>query len=204
MYGINIWGRDWEEAVANSDFALLPLASFEYHGPMAPLGTDPAIANAVAEYAQKTYRCIAYPTVYYTTCPQKTQGAPTISIAPPTMLSYLIDVLKGIYAAGFSRVMILNAHDGNMSMARAAAEAIAGPSHTLVVWGSRLWARAGMIWGAASSRGGMSMSRGSRSDSSAMAARSPRRAHNRVRRRCKPLAPHSTVWWQTGLTLPSK
>lgn len=133
MYGINIWGRDWEEAVANSDFALLPLASFEYHGPMAPLGTDPAIANAVAEYAQKTYRCIAYPTVYYTTCPQKTQGAPTISIAPPTMLSYLIDVLKGIYAAGFSRVMILNAHDGNMSMARAAAEAIAGSSHTLVV-----------------------------------------------------------------------
>lgn len=133
MKGLNIWGRDWEQAVAQSDFALLPLASFEYHGPMAPLGTDPAIAMAIAEYAQKTYRCIAYPPVYYTTCPSKTQGAPTISIKPATMLSYLIDVLEGIYAAGFSRVLLLNAHDGNMSMARAAAEAIPGPSHTLLV-----------------------------------------------------------------------
>ena len=133
MDGISIWGRDWDEAVAGCDFALLPLASFEYHGPMAPLGTDPAIVTAIAKYAEKTYRCMAYPPVYYTTCPRKTQGAPTISIKPPTMLSYLIDVLEGIYAAGFSRVLLLNAHDGNMSMARAAAEAIAGQSHTLVV-----------------------------------------------------------------------
>ena len=49
------------------------------------------------------------------------------------MLSYLIDVLEGIYAAGFSRVLLLNAHDGNISMARAAAEAIPAPSHTLVI-----------------------------------------------------------------------
>ena len=133
MDGISIWGRDWDEAVAGCDFALLPLASFEYHGPMAPLGTDPAIVTAIAKYAEKTYRCMAYPPVYYTTCPRKTQGAPTISIKPPTMLSYLIDVLEGIYAAGFSRVLLLNAHDGHMSMARAAAEAIAGQSHTLVV-----------------------------------------------------------------------
>ena len=133
MKGITIWGRDWEKAVAQSDFALLPLASFEYHGPMAPLGTDAAIAEAFAAYAQDAYRCVVYPPVYYTACPNKTKGAPTISVAPPTMLAYLIDVLRGIYTAGFSRVLLLNAHDGNMSMARAAAEAMEGPVHTLVV-----------------------------------------------------------------------
>ncbi len=133
MEAIRIWGRDWETAAAESDFALLPLASFEYHGPMAPLGTDAAIAQAFAAYAQTAYRCAVYPPVYYTTCPNKTQGAPTISVSPPAMLAYLIDVLRGIYAAGFSRVMLLNAHDGNMSMARAAAEAMRGPVHTLVV-----------------------------------------------------------------------
>lgn len=133
MNGINIWGRNWEKAVAQSDFALLPLASFEYHGPMAPLGTDAAIAEAFASYAQGAYNCIVYPPVYYTACPNKTKGVPTISVGPTTMLAYLIDVLKGIYAAGFTRVMLLNAHDGNMSMARAAAEAMAGPVHTLVV-----------------------------------------------------------------------
>ena len=133
MNGIEIWGRDWERAVAQCDFALLPLASFEYHGPMAPLGTDTAIAMDMAAYAQRAYRCMAYPPVCYTACPNKTKGAPTISVRPATMLSYLIDVLEGIYDAGFSRVMILNAHDGNMSMARAAAEAMAGDTHTLVV-----------------------------------------------------------------------
>lgn len=133
MYGTEIWGRDWDSAAADSDFALLPLASFEYHGPMAPLGTDPSIAAAIAEYAGRTYRCIVYPPVYYSTCPAKTQGAPTISIRPPVMLAYLTDVLAGIYAAGFSRVLLLNAHDGNMSMARAAAEAMAGKTHTLLV-----------------------------------------------------------------------
>lgn len=133
MRGIEIWGRDWEKAVREADFALLPLASFEYHGPMAPVGTDTAIAMALSEYAQKKYRCISYPLVAYTACPNKTKGIPTISIGPATMLQYLIDVLGGIYAAGFSRVMILNAHDGNMGIGRAAAEAMGGDVHTLLV-----------------------------------------------------------------------
>ena len=133
MLGIEIWGKDWMETVKRVDFALLPLSSFEYHGPMAPVGTDAAIANAFSDYIQKTYNCIAYPMITYTACPYKTQGQPTISIDPSTMLKYLIDVLQGIYDAGFSRVLILNAHDGNMGIGRSAAEAMGGNVHTLLV-----------------------------------------------------------------------
>ncbi len=133
MKGIEIWGRDWENCAKEADFALLPLASFEYHGPMAPVGTDAALAMAFAEYAQARYRCVAYPPVFYTACPNKTKGAPTVSIDPPVMLSYLTNVLEGIYASGFSRVLILNAHDGNMGIGRAAAEAVHGDAHTLLV-----------------------------------------------------------------------
>ena len=133
MRGIEIWGKNWEQAVQASDFALLPLGSFEYHGPMAPVGTDSAIAMALSDYAQSRYRCIAYPLLAYTACPHKTKGAPTISVGSSTMLQYLIDVLNGIYAAGFSRVLLLNAHDGNMGICRAAAEAMGGDVHTLIV-----------------------------------------------------------------------
>ena len=131
--GISVWGKDWETRVRESDFAVLPLASFEYHGPMAPVGTDTAIATALGEYAADAYRCVLYPAICYTACPNKTKGAPTISIAADTMLRYLTDVLGGIYQAGFSRVLLLNAHDGNMGIARAAAESMAGNVHTLVV-----------------------------------------------------------------------
>ena len=133
MFGVEIWGREWAEKIKSMDFALLPLASFEYHGPIAPVGTDAAIADALARYAAKRYRCIVYPTVYYTACPAKTHRCPTISIEPATMLAYLKQVLQGIYDAGFSRVLMLNAHDGNMGIARAAAEAIAGDTHTLLI-----------------------------------------------------------------------
>lgn len=133
LQGIEIWGRDWKKAVKEADFALLPLASFEYHGPMAPVGTDTAIAMAISDYAKKAYRCIVYPLIAYTACPNKTKGQPTISIAPATMLNYLIDVLRGIYSSGFSRVLLLNAHDGNMGIGRAAAEAMDGNVHTLLV-----------------------------------------------------------------------
>lgn len=133
MKGLEIWGRDWQKSVQSADFALLPLASFEYHGPMAPLGTDAAIAMALADYAQCAYRCVTYPPICYTACLNKTQGPPTISVDPAVMLGYLIDVLRGIYGAGFSRVLLLNSHDGNMGLARAAAEAMAGKAHTLLV-----------------------------------------------------------------------
>jgi creatinine amidohydrolase/Fe(II)-dependent formamide hydrolase-like protein len=74
----------------------------------------------------------------YSACPGKTQGYPgTVVIRPELALGYLSDVLEGILRAGFVRVLLLNAHDANMSIARAAMEWVSGKyrsSLLLVNW----------------------------------------------------------------------
>jgi creatinine amidohydrolase len=60
-----------------------------------------------------------------------------VPVRPRVALDYLCDVLDGILGAGFVRVLLLNAHDANMSIARAAMEWVSG-KHTasllLVNW----------------------------------------------------------------------
>jgi creatinine amidohydrolase len=74
----------------------------------------------------------------YSACPGKTSGHEgTIAIRPEVALAYLCDVLQGIVESGFERVLILNGHDANMSMARAAMEWVSGKvraSFLLVNW----------------------------------------------------------------------
>ena len=133
MKAIEIWGREWEEKSREAAFAVLPLSSFEYHGPMAPMGTDAAIADYFAKQLALRSDCIVYPPVYYTACPNKTVQKPTVSVAPDVMVQYIMTLLNAIYQSGFNRVMILNSHDGNMGVARAAAEQVVGKNYTLIV-----------------------------------------------------------------------
>ncbi len=133
MKATHIWGRDWAARAKDAEFALLPMGSFEYHGPMAPVGTDAVIVTALAEWAAEALPCLVYPPILYTACPQKTCRQPTISIAPDTMAAYLLQVMRGIQSGGTNRLLILNAHDGNMGIARAAAEAMGGGFQTLIV-----------------------------------------------------------------------
>ncbi|MDR2505497.1 MAG: creatininase family protein [Oscillospiraceae bacterium] len=133
MRAINIAGRDWRERSKQAKYALLPLASFEYHGPIAPVGTDAAIVQSLAERFADADDCLLYPQVIYTACPAKTRRQPTISIEPDVMLGYLLGIMRGIQNAGITRLLVLNAHDGNMGIARAAAEAMEDGFQTLIV-----------------------------------------------------------------------
>jgi creatinine amidohydrolase len=133
LLAINVKGNDWLRISQQVKFALLPLASFEYHGPIAPVGTDAAIAQSLAGRFADEEDCLVYPPVMYTACPAKTRRQPTISIEPSVMLAYLIDVIRGIQAAGINRLLVLNTHDGNMGIARSAAEAIGEGFQTLIV-----------------------------------------------------------------------
>ncbi|MCG0239131.1 MAG: creatininase family protein [Firmicutes bacterium] len=117
---------DW---VQKADFAILPLGAVEWHGPHLPLGTDLILCEGFARAAAEAgeFTAVLYPPVPYAACPGKTRGYPgTVAVRPETALAYLIDVLEGILATGFVRVLLLNAHDGHMSMARAAMEWVSG------------------------------------------------------------------------------
>ncbi|MEV4200918.1 creatininase family protein [Micromonospora globbae] len=83
-------------------------------------------------------RGVLFPAVPYAACPGQTRPWPgTVAIRPEIAVGYLADVIEGIVAAGFARLVIVNGHDANMSTVRAAMEWVSGrrtASLLLVNW----------------------------------------------------------------------
>lgn len=130
-----VTGAAWGATVDEADLAVLPVGAFEWHGPHLPLGSDLILADGFArEWAAADIGSgdhlitgVVYPAIAYTACPGQTRPWPgTIGIRPEVALSYVIDVIEGIVAAGFDRVMVVNGHDANMSIVRAAMEWVSG------------------------------------------------------------------------------
>ena len=131
-------GTRLAEVAAQADFAVLPVGAIEWHGPHLPLGSDLILADGFAAECAGTHRGVLFPSIAYTACPGQTRPWPgTIAIRPEIAVAYLCDVLEGIVAAGFPRVLVVNGHDANMSTARAAMEWVSGrhrASLLLVNW----------------------------------------------------------------------
>ncbi|MGX1195972.1 creatininase family protein [Metabacillus sp. SLBN-84] len=122
MNASEMHGRDLDE-LKQAPFAVLPLGSFEYHGPHSPFGTDIILAEGFGALIKKELGGIVYPAVPYSSCPGKTANYPgTVSIRPSIMLEYLSDLLEGILQLGIKRIILLNAHDANMGLSRSVAE----------------------------------------------------------------------------------
>ncbi|MFI7433993.1 creatininase family protein [Micromonospora haikouensis] len=153
-------GGELAAVAAAADFAVLPVGAVEWHGPHLPLGTDlilaegfaaesaPASADGAASSGGGTPdeaappaagpRGVLFPAVAYAACPGQTRPWPgTVAIRPEIAVGYLADVIEGIVAAGFPRLLIVNGHDANMSTVRAAMEWVSGrrtASLLLVNW----------------------------------------------------------------------
>lgn len=112
----------------NADFAVLPLGAVEWHGPHLPLGTDLQLATTFAEAVEDSrWTCALYPPLPYAACPGQTRGWPgTVWVRPEIAVAFVSDVLASIVRAGFRRVLVVNGHDANMSVARAAMEWVSG------------------------------------------------------------------------------
>ncbi|CAM3244813.1 creatininase family protein [Stackebrandtia soli] len=123
-----VTGADVADVVASADFAVLPVGAIEWHGPHLPLGTDTILADGFADALDGgDWTAVRYPTVSLTAVPGQTRHYPgTVAVRPDTMVDYLSQVLLGIARNGFRRVLVLNAHDANMSTARAAMEWVSG------------------------------------------------------------------------------
>jgi creatinine amidohydrolase len=131
-------GAELPTVTAAADFAVLPVGAVEWHGPHLPLGTDLILAEGFAAASAHTARGVLFPSVPYAACPGQTRPWPgTVAVRPEIAVGYLSDVIEGIVAAGFPRLLLVNGHDANMSTVRAAMEWVSGrrrASLLLVNW----------------------------------------------------------------------
>ncbi|WP_329101031.1 creatininase family protein [Micromonospora sp. NBC_01699] len=137
---VRVPGGELAEVAGAADFAVLPVGAVEWHGPHLPLGTDLILAEGFAAHSAVAagHRGVLFPAVPYAACPGQTRPWPgTVAIRPEIAVGYLADVIEGIVAAGFPRLLIVNGHDANMSTVRAAMEWVSGrrrASLLLVNW----------------------------------------------------------------------
>ncbi len=108
-------GRASSAEVARSrpSLALLPIGSFEQHGPHLPLWTDALIAATVADLVADRLGAMVLPTIPYGTSAEH-RGLPgSVWLREETLASMVEDVVVSCAGSITSRIAVLSGHGGN-------------------------------------------------------------------------------------------
>ncbi|WP_426956613.1 creatininase family protein [Muricoccus radiodurans] len=133
---MRIADMDWravEDWLAHDDRCVLPLGSTEQHAGLS-LSVDSILSERVAAEAAEPLGVPVFPVLAYGITPLFTAYPGTVSLRASTYLAILTDVLDGLYAQGFRRVLICNGHGGNGPGAPAALEFMAQRPDARIRW----------------------------------------------------------------------
>ncbi len=119
-YLANLTITDVENYLKVKDTVLVPMASFEQHGPHLPLWTDSLTAETVARNVAEQIGVIYSPVVWMGYSPQHMhdpgKGRGTITVRSSTLLNLINDVGRSLIHHGFNRIIFINGHDSNIKV----------------------------------------------------------------------------------------
>jgi creatinine amidohydrolase len=102
------------DAARGGRIAVLPVGATEQHGPHLATGTDTILADRGADAACRRTGHIKLPTVQFGCSLGHTDAWPgTLSLSPSTLTALISDIGRWVYASGFRRLLIINAHATN-------------------------------------------------------------------------------------------
>jgi creatinine amidohydrolase len=113
-----IWSESTSEeigaAAAGGLVAILPVGAIEQHGPHLPTGTDALLAEHAAKSACSRTGDVLLPTLALGCSLGHTHKWPgTLSLTPATQMHLVLELGRWIYASGFRRLFLINAHATN-------------------------------------------------------------------------------------------
>jgi len=120
-----------EEYLRNDDRAILPLGSTEQHAQLS-LSVDSILSEKVATDAAEPLGIPVFPVVAYGLTPYFMAYPGTISLRLETYVRIVRDILDGLKAQGFRRILIVNGHGGNQPAGSLAIEWMADNPGTAV------------------------------------------------------------------------
>lgn len=112
-----------EERDRAARVALLPVGSFEQHGPFLPLITDTVVAVTVAEAVGAGHPVLRLPPVTISCSHEHAGWAGTVSISAGTLYAMVNDVAESLRRSGIDRLVIVNGHGGNYVLGNVVQEA---------------------------------------------------------------------------------
>ncbi|MFB7600764.1 creatininase family protein [Streptomyces sp. NPDC056160] len=105
--------------LAAEDAVVLPVGSTEQHGPHLPTGVDDLLVAEVcrrtAHLAAAHTRVVVAPSVWAGLAEHHVPFGGTVTLSLDTYHALLCDLCRSVLRAGFSRILIVNGHAGNMT-----------------------------------------------------------------------------------------
>jgi creatinine amidohydrolase len=110
-------GDRFAEAVEECQgVCLVPLSVLERHGHHLPLGTDMYEARGMVSRVAALEPVIEFPDYFFTQIPEARHLAGTISIDGDLMVKLLDNVCREIARNGLKKIVLVNAHGGNLGL----------------------------------------------------------------------------------------
>ena len=137
------WPALAEAAAQPGSTVLWPLGSIEQHGPQLPLGTDALFAERVSEAVlaglepelpiwRLPCQCLGF-------SPEHLGFAGTLSLPSELLISLVVAVGSQLAEAGFKRLVLFNAHGGQIALLQVAARELRAHQPALAVLPCFLW-----------------------------------------------------------------
>jgi creatinine amidohydrolase len=123
--------RQVEQYLGKDDRAILPLGSTEQHAQLS-LSVDSILSERVAIEAAEPLGIPVFPVVAYGLTPYFTAYPGSISLRTETYIRLVRDILDGMRAQGFRRILIVNGHGGNQPAGALAIEWMADNPDTAI------------------------------------------------------------------------
>lgn len=116
----NISYTDVQEYLRSKDTILVPMASFEQHGPHLPIYTDTITCIEVARRVAEMIAVLHTPPIWMGYSPQHMydpgMGRGTITVRSSTLLNLVNDIGRSLIHHGFNRIVFINGHGSNVKV----------------------------------------------------------------------------------------
>jgi creatinine amidohydrolase len=104
-----------EFVAAGFTAAIIPLGACESHGDHMPMGTDGFTAHALAvRIAEQLERTVVLPPSFHGMSDHYRHQPMALSLSADTQTRVIGDLLASLHHWGIHRILLLNAHDGNI------------------------------------------------------------------------------------------